>query len=224
MENLQPILSLDEKIFMNEYEIRADFDSKSIIVYQAYSPVIALPALQNNRFLPPFSLNRMTWIKSSFLWMMERSNWGKKSGQEMILAIRITRQGWEEALSQAVLTSPDPHVYRNPDEWKAQLTNAPVRLQWDPERTLRGKSLPVRSIQVGLGRHIIERYVNDWTIEIRDYTPLVRKISGLLQEGQEAKAQSFLPKEQVYPLNQTIAQRIGMRKGIKINDSPTAEH
>lgn len=196
---------------MNEYEIRADFDKQSIIVYQAYSPAIALPALQNNRFVPPFSLNRMTWIKPSFLWMMERSNWGKKAGQEMILAIRITRQGWEEALSQAVLTSPNSRVYRDADEWKAQSANAPVLVQWDPERTLRGKSLPVRSIQVGLSRHIIERYVNDWTLEIRDYTPLVRKISGLLQEGEEAKAKSFLPKEQVYPLNQTLAQRLGIR-------------
>jgi hypothetical protein len=29
----------------------------------------------------------------------------------MILAVRITRQGWEEALSQAVLASPDLRVY-----------------------------------------------------------------------------------------------------------------
>ncbi len=44
-----------------------------------------------SRFVPPFSLSRMTWIKPSFLWLMERSNWGKKSGQEMILAICIIR-------------------------------------------------------------------------------------------------------------------------------------
>ena len=75
---------------MKEYEIRADYDSQSIIVYQAYEKAIALPAVQNNRFVPPFSLNRMTWIKPSFLWIMERSNWGLKSGQEMIFAIRIT--------------------------------------------------------------------------------------------------------------------------------------
>ncbi len=195
---------------MKEYEIRADYDSQSIIVYQAYAKAIALPAVQNNRFVPPFSLNRMTWIKPSFLWMMERSNWGLKSGQEMILAIRITRQGWEEALSQAVLTSPDRRVYHSSDEWQAQLKHAPVLVQWDPERTMRGKSLPVRSIQVGLSRHIIEKYVNDWTLEIRDYTPLVRKIYGLLQEGQEAKAKSFLPKEQSYPLDQALVQRLGI--------------
>ncbi|HTK11571.1 MAG TPA: DUF4291 family protein [Ktedonobacteraceae bacterium] len=145
------------------------------------------------------------------LWLMERSNWGLKSGQEMILAIRITRQGWEEALSHAVLTSYDPRVYRHYDEWAAQFERALVHVQWDPERTLRGKSLPVHSIQVGLSRHIIEKYVSEWTVEIQDATPSVRKIYGLLQQGQEAKAKGLLPKERVYSLNQALAQQIGIR-------------
>lgn len=196
---------------MNVHEIRADYDDRSIIVYQAYPKAIAFPALQNNRFVPPFSLNRMTWIKPSFLWLMERSQWGLKSGQEMILAIRIARRGWEEALSQAVLTSHDPRVYSHYDEWAAQFEKALVHVQWDPERTLRGKSLPINSIQVGLSRHIIEKYVNEWTIEIQDATPLVRKIYGLLQQGQEAKAKGFLPKERVYPLTPALAQHIGIR-------------
>lgn len=196
---------------MNSNEIRADYDDRSIIVYQAYPKPIALPALQNKRFVPPFSLNRMTWIKPSFLWLMERSNWGLKSGQEMILAVRITRQGWEEALSQAVLTAYDPRVYRQYDEWAAQFEKAQVHVQWDPERTLRGKNLPVNSIQIGLSRHIIEKYVNEWTIEIQDTTPSVRKIYGLLLQGQEAKAKGFLPKERVYPLKQALARQIGIR-------------
>src|SRR5690348_18307176 len=123
---------------MNEYEIRAEYDSRSIVVYQAYGAAIALAALQQQRFVAPFSLNRMTWIKPSFLWMMERSNWGTKPGQEYILAVRITRQGWEEALAQAVLTSPESGVYRDADEWRGQQKQALVHVQWDPERTIHG--------------------------------------------------------------------------------------
>ena len=48
---------------MQEYEIRAEYDTTSIVVYQAYRPEIALPAVAHNRFMPPFSLQRMTWIK-----------------------------------------------------------------------------------------------------------------------------------------------------------------
>lgn len=196
---------------MNEYEIRADYDSRSIVVYQAYGAAIAQAALANQRFVPPFSLKRMTWIKPSFLWLMERSNWGLKPGQEMILAIRITRQGWEEALSHAVLTSCDSRIYRDYDDWRARFEQALVHVQWDPERTIRGKNLPVRSIQVGLSRHIVERYVNDWAIEIRDYTPLARKIYKLLHGGKEAEARGFLPRERVYALDPAIARRVGIK-------------
>jgi hypothetical protein len=197
--------------FMNTHEIRADYDDKSIIVYQAYAETIAQPAIQNNRFVPPFSMNRMTWIKPSFLWMMERSNWGLKAGQEMVLAIRITREGWEEALSQATLTTYDPQVYRDYDEWNERLKQTAVRIQWDPEKTLRGKSMEIRSIQVGLGRAIVERYVDVWTMEIKDMTPLVRKMYRLLQQGQEAKAKELLPRERVYPLTQELARCVGSR-------------
>lgn len=196
---------------MHENEIRADYDSRSIVVYQAYGAAIATAALHNKRFVPPFSFQRMTWIKPSFLWLMERSNWGLKPGQEMILAVRITRQGWEEALSQAVLTSPDTRLYQSYESWREQFERAPVYVQWDPERSIRGKSLPIKSIQVGLSRHIVEKYVNEWTIEIRDYTPLVRKIHTLLQQGQEAKARGFLPRERCYELNPDLARRTGIR-------------
>jgi uncharacterized protein DUF4291 len=193
------------------YEIRADYDRESIVVYQAYPEVIATVAVQNNRFVPPFSLNRMTWIKPSFLWLMERSNWGQKSGQEHILAARITRFGWEEALSKAVLTHPEGTVYRDYDDWKQRFDAALVLVQWDPERSIRGAALECRSIQVGLSRHIIGSYVNDWTLEIRDYTPLVRKLYRLIKSGHVSQARELLPKERIYPLNPQVGKRIGVR-------------
>ena len=58
-----------------QFQVRADFDDRGIVGYQAYAPAIAAPALAAQRFLPPFSLNRMTWIKPSFLWLMHRSGW-----------------------------------------------------------------------------------------------------------------------------------------------------
>jgi len=44
-------------------EIRADYNAATIVVYQAYRKEIALAALAAGRFVSPFSLNRMTWIK-----------------------------------------------------------------------------------------------------------------------------------------------------------------
>jgi uncharacterized protein DUF4291 len=195
---------------MEERAIRAVYDDATITVYQAYREEIARPALAHGRFVPPFSRNRMTWIKPSFLWMMERSNWGRKPGQECVLAIRVTRAGWEEALAHAVLTSFYPSIYGDYENWQRQLEAAAVRVQWDPERTITGKSLAHKSIQVGLSRHIIGAYVDEWTVEIRDATPLVRKLHALIQSGHTDRAKELLPPERVYPLSATIARRLGM--------------
>ena len=193
---------------MDEYEIRADYDARTIVVYQAYRPEIARAAIARQRFVPPFSLNRMTWIKPSFLWMMERCGWARKPGQEYVLAVRITRAGWEEALAQAVLTAPQAGVYA--EAWRRALDVALVRVQWDPKRTLNGTSLPQRSIQVGLSRAIIGRYVNDWTVAIGDMTPLVKRIDALRQAGERERAQALLPRERVYPVDDALRRRLGM--------------
>ena len=192
------------------HEIRADFDATTITVYQAYAPDIALPAAAAGRFVPPFSRGRMTWIKPSFLWMMERCGWGQKPGQERVLAVRITRAGWETALSLAALTHPDPAVYADPDEWRVAAEAAPVRVQWDPERDLRGGKLAHRSIQVGLGREVINQYADEWTVAITDLTPQVRKMHDLVRRGETDAAKRHLPPARVYPVSGALARRLGM--------------
>ena len=84
-------------------QIRALYDAYTIRVYQAYSDAIADSALAHGRFVsPPFKMERMTWIKPSFLWMMYRAGWGlKDEGQKRILAIDITREGFEWALAHS---------------------------------------------------------------------------------------------------------------------------
>lgn len=194
-----------------EREIRADYDSTTIVIYQAYSPAVADPALAAQRFVPPFSCGRMTWIKPSFLWLMERSSWGQKTGQERILAVRIKRTGWEEALSLGVLTDAEPRVYPNYADWEKRFAQAKVHIQWDPERSLRGNSLLYGSIQVGLSRHIIQRYVEEWTVSIEDLTPKVKKIATLIRTGGECKVKNLIPPERIYPLTAELKQSIGAR-------------
>ncbi|MDR3058956.1 MAG: DUF4291 domain-containing protein [Prevotella sp.] len=195
---------------MKQYEIRADYDRDTIVVYQAYREAIGKPAIENKRFVPPFSYTRMTWIKPSFLWMMERSNYGQKSGQEYILAIRIKRSAWESALLQAVLTHPSHRVYANGEVWRQMFDDAKVHVQWDPERSIRGSKLDYRSIQVGISRHLIQEYNEDWIVDIKDYTPLANKIYKLRLDGRHDKAKELLPKEKVYPVSDEIMKRLGM--------------
>jgi len=192
-------------------EVWADFDDATIVVYQAYGDAIADAALAAGRFAPPFSLGRMTWIKPSFLWMMERCGWAEKPGQTRVLAVRITRAGWEQALAGAVLTHPAEGV--DPDRWSEELQRAPVRVQWDPERDLGGGKLQVRSIQVGLGRGVVQDYVEKWCASLTDITPQVRRMRALLRAGERDAARRQLPVERRYPVPDAIAKKLRLHRG-----------
>ena len=189
-------------------QIRALYTPETITVYQAYPPGIARPALAAGRFVPPFKRERMTWIKPSFLWMMYRCGWATKPDQETVLAVEITRTGFEEALAQACLSHFDPARYASHEEWSRQLEESPVRVQWDPERSLRLGALPYRSLQVGLSGTAVHRYVDEWLVRLTDVTPLVREIHELVLAGDDDTARALLPTEEEYPLPSDIAANV----------------
>jgi hypothetical protein len=195
---------------MRQREVRAVYTDTTITVYQAYSAEIATPALAAGRFVPPFRRERMTWIKPSFLWMMYRCGWAAKPGQERVLAVSLSREGFEWALAQAELSHYDPDRFADRAAWSRALKRSPVRVQWDPERSLRMTPLPYRSLQVGLSGEAIDRYVDDWTVGLTDVTDLAREIHARLGEsdGDEVAA-ALLPPERAYPLPPDIAARLG---------------
>jgi hypothetical protein len=139
--------------------IRAAYTSQTITVCQAYAPEIAVPAARAGTFVAPFSQGRMTWTKPSFGWMMHRSGWGHKPGQERILAIQISRAGFERALGHSCLSHYAPSAYDSREARSAAKTSSPVRVQWDPDRALTGEPLACRAIQIGLSGPAAERYV-----------------------------------------------------------------
>lgn len=189
-------------------KIRALYTPETITVYQAYPPAIARAALAAGRFVPPFKRERMTWIKPSFLWMMYRCGWATKPDQETVLAVEITRAGFEEALSQACLSHYDADRYASHEAWSQELKKSPVRIQWDPERALHLGALPYRSLQVGLSGPAVHRYVDDWLVRLTDVTPLAREIHELVLAGDDDSATALLPAEEEYPLPADIAEHI----------------
>lgn len=179
-------------------QIRAMYDEKTIRVYQAYSNVIADAALENGTFTsPPFKLDRMTWIKPSFLWMMYRAGWGLKDvEQKRILAIDISREGFDWALEHACLSHPEESMSR--DEWQRVKQNTPVRVQWDPERDLLLQPQAHRAIQIGLSKRAVELYVQQWVQRITDVTPLAHLVHAQVILGNLEAARALLPEEKPY--------------------------
>ncbi len=189
--------------------ILAQFDEESIVVYQAYAPVIGQFAAQNGYFGGPFSLERMSWIKPNFLWMMYRSGWGSKAGQEVTLAVRIQRAAFDEILKQAVHSSFVAEVYGTEAAWNTALAESSVRLQWDPDHHPSGAKLERRAIQLGLRGQALRQYARDWIVSIEDISEFVAEGRGRAQRGEYD--QLLTQREEVYPVQgaETVS-RLGL--------------
>ncbi|OXM63647.1 MULTISPECIES: DUF4291 domain-containing protein [Amycolatopsis] len=190
-------------------EIRARYDDDTIVVYQAYSPEIAGPALRAGTFVPPFKRGRMTWIKPSFLWMAHRSGWARKPGQERVLAVTITRAGFEWALAHSCLSAFAPRHHPSEAAWRRQLATSPVRIQWDPDKDLHLRALPERAIQIGLSGDAADRYVDEWITGLTDETDRAHEIEALVRDRRLDEARALLPAERPYPVSAELASRIG---------------
>ncbi|WP_264530148.1 DUF4291 domain-containing protein [Flavobacterium sp. N502540] len=189
---------------LKEREIRALYDNDTIIVYQAFRKEIALSAVKSQTFVSPFKIERMTWIKPSFLWMMYRSGWAQKEGQEHILAIKIKREGFEWALKNSCLSTYKEHIYKTQENWKEKLNSTSVRIQWDPEKNLFLDRLSYKSIQIGLKEEAIKKYVNEWIVQIDDITDLSKEIHQLILNNNLEMVKDKLPKEEIYLLPDNI--------------------
>ena len=187
--------------------IMAQYDAESIVVYQAYRPAIGLFAAKNNYFGGEFSLSRMTWIKPNFLWMMYRSGWGTKEGQEVVLAIRLKRSAFDFILAQAIHSKYERELYESKTAWQKAVARSNVRLQWDPDRSPSGGKLQRRAIQLGLRHEAIAKYAREWILEIEDISQFVAE-QRRYTIAQEYNA-LLTPQEQIYPVKDLVtAQKL----------------
>lgn len=189
--------------------ILGQYDAESVVVYQAYRPDIGQFASANQYFGGEFSLNRMSWIKPNFLWMMFRSGWGTKVDQEITLAVRLRRSAFDNILMNAVHSSFVPEVYGTNEDWKAALHRSAIRLQWDPDHNPNGEKQERRAIQLGLRGQVLAQYARDWIVEIQDISEFVHEQYAHVKNRRYAELQT--PRETVYPVDDLVlAARLGV--------------
>lgn len=191
---------------MTERRIYAAYDDAGIYVYQAFSPEIVQAALEKGTFGRGFNLDRMTWIKPSFAWILYRSGYATKHRQEAILKIKLTHEGFLSILRESVETSFNPQVYESEDAWSRALSASSVRHQWDPERYLTlGKHPTRRAIQIGIRGWVVHNYVNEWIIGLEDVTALAHAV-----KNTSGRDFSPVPDERVYPVDDDLVRRLGI--------------
>jgi hypothetical protein len=181
-----------------------------VVVYQAYNPVIARFAVEN-QYLggPGFNYGRMSWIKPNFLWMMYRCGWASKENQERVLALWLAKTDFESILSEAVYSTFTAGNYESAEVWKQELATKNVRLQWDPDHSPYGGKLTRRALQLGLKNATLEQFGKHQVTHIEDVTDFVQQQKVHVDNRQ--LEQLYVPQERVYRLsNSSLAQIVGL--------------
>lgn len=189
-------------------QILAAYDEAGIFVYQAFNPAIVAAALEKGTFGQGFSLERLTWIKPSFGWMLHRSGYASQHNQEAILKIKLSHDGFLAILGQAVETSHNPRLYADIHRWKSALDKSDVRIQWDPDRDLYDHRLERRAIQIGMRGETVKRYVSEWILGLEEVTELARAVGAAVKS--KAKTLPNVPEERVYPVGDDLRERLGI--------------
>jgi hypothetical protein len=188
--------------------IIAQFTKEYIIVYQAFKDSIANYAVENQKFGgADYDFERTTWLKPSFLWMMYYSGWARKEDQENVLAIRISRKGFDEILRCAVMATYDKNIYGSSQNWESQRQNSDIQLQWEPYYDLHGNKSDRKAAKIGLKAEMLQRYNNEWIQEIQNITPFVKEQQQLVLNNKERELR--MPCERAYaPGDLTLLPKI----------------
>ena len=179
--------------------VLAHFDADSIVVYQAYRESTGRHAIAHQQLGgPDFSFDRMSWVKPNFLWMMYRSGWGTKPGQEITLGLRIRRPFFDRLLRKAVESSFEAALQSTQEDWKRAITDSDVLLQWDPDHAPDGARLARRAVQLGLRGNALKALATTELIEVIDMSPLVEAQRAYALAGAPWR-ELRTPIEHVYP-------------------------
>ncbi|KAF3036458.1 hypothetical protein E8E12_006024 [Didymella heteroderae] len=197
-------------------EIRAHYTEDTVIVYQAYSTEIGASAVRHQRLdaSPKFSTTRMTWIKPSWAWMLYRSDYSYKDpGQECILALSVKKAVFIELLTTAIVT---PAIMTIKLATGKVESLSRVRVQWDPERTVRLEKLPHRSIQVGVPGAHVENLIEGICL-IEDVTERARELKRQLDESPEVdvvdlRARGLVPDEKPLTISEELRRVLKMEE------------
>ncbi|WP_235613633.1 DUF4291 family protein [Streptomyces olivochromogenes] len=105
----------------------------------------------------------------------------------------MDRAGFEWAPAHAALSHFRPGVQADRDQWRAEVADCPVRVRWDPDRSIRLEAQPWRAIQVGLSGEAVDRYVDHWIVDMADVTELARSTHSAVLDGRTEEALRQLP-------------------------------
>lgn len=182
----------------------------ALVVYQAFNPQIANYAVAHQAFGGEhYRYSRMSWIKPNFLWMMYRCGWAQKKAQTQVLAIWIKKTDFDIILANTAYSSFQPRVYASHEDWRADLGNKRVRLQWDSDHDPWGNKEARKAIQLGLKGDLLEQFGKEMILKIENITNFVQAQKKCLDLRKTNEVQ--IPTETIYqPADPSLSSWLGL--------------
>jgi len=201
--------------------ILAQYTDQAILVYAAFADPIVAYAVRNQTFRgaekkTDWDPQRMSWVKTNFLWMQYRSGWCTKPNQTSTVGLWIKRTLFEEILAismgschySRVMTKKEYDAHK-----KACKSDAGQRvtLQWDPDHTPGGGPVKMRrAVQLGLKGVWRSRVFDNSQGELLKVLDLTAFVNEQRQHTKrEAWTELLVAQESVYPVPASISDHIG---------------
>ena len=213
---MRPYADQEDRWGTSGKRLNALYDEKHIVVYQAYKPSIGQFAAEHGYFGGPDWLpSRMTWVKPNWTWMMHRCQFASARGQEVVLAVLVQREFFEECLWEMVPSSAGQASsgWDSKEAWQEALKMSDVRVQWDPDYNLLDKKQTRRALQMGMRKSWSVRYASGEHLGgILDITEYCKEQAALIAGTSEDVVASVVktPWEREYPLPAALRVRLGM--------------
>jgi Domain of unknown function (DUF4291) len=172
-----------------ESNVRAAYTDSTIIVYHRCNDEIANAVIQSQTLNTSIVGDSFLhfWITPSFrlAFSQYRSPWAQQANRQRVLALHITRAGWEQAL-----------------EWHESRTSGTtpyVRLTSAEELAIEGESdVTYRTFNLSLSPRAVDNGLSQWIVKIGEVTDLMKEIGDLVDAGKVGNALALLPSERRY--------------------------
>jgi hypothetical protein len=187
--------------------VRATFDERTVLVWQAHTPEVAAAAVADGRYGPRICWSeRSTRFRLSLPALLDRNGWGTAPGRECILGVRVLREGFDALLRQAVHDAMEPELYPSRNAWHLARRYANVCIAWHADVDPAGNALEWETLRVEVRDHALKRFVREWVVGIEDWTPWVRANRPLVERSLPVPA--IAP----YPLPEADRLRLAGRR------------
>lgn len=185
----------------------ATWDETSVVVWQAHRPEVADELLARGR--PggtSWRTDRVTRMRTSLPSLLGRCDWCRRPGRERLLALRLSRDGFDAMLRQAVHGEFEPANYATRGAWQLATRYGAVTLTWHPDRDALGRELPRQAPRIAVRDDALRRLTTDWVLALEDWTPWVQRARAA------GDPELPLPVLRPYPAPEALVDRLAGRR------------